>query len=101
MAHTAISTHSRRLAVLPACLLLALAGAAAMVAAFWLAQPLFTGLGKLNLVIFFVGIVAATVFAGVPIAFSFALSTFSYLALTTNTPMLVMVDRLDEGMSHL
>ncbi|MFY2029314.1 TRAP transporter large permease subunit [Achromobacter xylosoxidans] len=82
-------------------LLLALAGAAAMVAAFWLAQPLFTGLGKLNLVIFFVGIVAATVFAGVPIAFSFALSTFSYLALTTNTPMLVMVGRLDEGMSHL
>ncbi len=82
-------------------LLLALAGAAAMVAAFWLAQPLFTGLGKINLVIFFVGIVAATVFAGVPIAFSFALATFSYLALTTNTPMLVMVGRLDEGMSHL
>ncbi|WP_241075908.1 TRAP transporter large permease subunit, partial [Achromobacter insuavis] len=82
-------------------LLLALAGAAAMVAAFWLAQPLFTGQGKLNLVIFFVGIVAATVFAGVPIAFSFALATFSYLALTTNTPMLVMVGRLDEGMSHL
>ncbi|MCZ8390191.1 TRAP transporter large permease subunit [Achromobacter xylosoxidans] len=82
-------------------LLLALAGAAAMVAAFWLAQPLFTGLGKLNLVIFFVGIVAATVFAGVPIAFSFALATFSYLAQTTNTPMLVMVGRLDEGMSHL
>ncbi|MCV6901330.1 MAG: TRAP transporter large permease subunit [Achromobacter xylosoxidans] len=82
-------------------LLLALAGAAAIVAAFWLAQPLFTGLGKLNLVIFFVGIVAATVFAGVPIAFSFALATFSYLALTTNTPMLVMVGRLDEGMSHL
>ncbi len=82
-------------------LLLALAGAAAVVAAFWLAQPLFAGLGKLNLVIFFIGIVAATVFAGVPIAFSFALATFSYLALTTHTPMLVMVGRLDEGMSHL
>ena len=47
------------------------------------------------------GIVAATVFSGVPIAFSFALATFSYLALTTNTPMEVMVGRLDEGMSHL
>ncbi|MBB1627774.1 TRAP transporter large permease subunit [Achromobacter sp. UMC71] len=82
-------------------LLLALAGAATVVAAFWLAQPLFAGLGKLNLVIFFIGIVAATVFAGVPIAFSFALATFSYLALTTHTPMLVMVGRLDEGMSHL
>lgn len=82
-------------------LLLALAGAALIVAAFWLAQPLFAGLGKLNLLIFFVAVVAATVFAGVPIAFSFALATFSYLALTTNTPMLVMVGRLDEGMSHL
>ena len=41
------------------------------------------------------------VFAGVPIAFSFALATFGYLALTTATPMLVMVGRLDEGMSHL
>jgi tripartite ATP-independent transporter DctM subunit len=82
-------------------MLAALAGAAAVVALFWLAQPLFSSLGKLNLLIFFVGIVAATVFAGVPIAFSFALATFSYLALTTNTPMVVMVGRLDEGMSHL
>lgn len=80
---------------------LALGLAAAVVALFWLAQPLFAPLGKLNLVIFFVGIVAATVFTGVPIAFSFALATFSYLALTTNTPMVVMVGRLDEGMSHL
>ncbi|MDQ8031622.1 MAG: TRAP transporter large permease subunit [Bordetella sp.] len=80
---------------------LALALAAAVVALFWLAKPVFAPLGKLNLVIFFVGIVAATVFTGVPIAFSFALATFSYLALTTNTPMLVMVGRLDEGMSHL
>jgi tripartite ATP-independent transporter DctM subunit len=41
------------------------------------------------------------VFSGVPIAFSFALATFGYLALTTTTPMIVMVGRLDEGMSHL
>jgi tripartite ATP-independent transporter DctM subunit len=58
-------------------------------------------LGKLNLVIFFVVLVAVNVFSGVPIAFSFALATFGYLALTTQTPMLVMVGRLDEGMSHL
>ena len=56
-------------------------------------------LGKLNLVVFFVGVVALNVFAGVPIAFSFALATFGYLALTTSTPMIVMVGRLDEGMS--
>ena len=76
-------------------------GVAAVVGAFWLAGPVLAPLGKLNLVIFFVGVVAATVFAGVPIAFSFALATFGYLALTTRTPMLVMVGRLDEGMSHL
>jgi tripartite ATP-independent transporter DctM subunit len=64
-------------------------------------QPLLAGLGNLNLVIFFVGIVAACVFAGVPIAFCFGLATFGYLALTTNTPMMVVVGRMDEGMSHL
>jgi tripartite ATP-independent transporter DctM subunit len=69
--------------------------------ALWLAGPLLKPLGQLNLIIFFVGIVAANVFAGVPIAFAFALATFGYLALTTSTPLLVMVGRLDEGMSHL
>jgi tripartite ATP-independent transporter DctM subunit len=80
---------------------LSLLGCAAVVAAFWLAAPLLAQAGKFNLVIFFVGVVAATVFSGVPIAFSFALATFGYLSLTTSTPMIVMVGRLDEGMSHL
>ncbi|MET3464055.1 TRAP transporter large permease [Variovorax atrisoli] len=82
-------------------IVLALVGTAALVGAFWLAAPVFATLGKFNLVIFFVVIVAATVLSGVPIAFSFALATFGYLALTTRTPLLVMVGRLDEGMSHL
>jgi tripartite ATP-independent transporter DctM subunit len=82
-------------------IVLSLVGVAALVAAFWLAAPLFATLGKFNLIVFFVVVVAATVFSGVPIAFSFALATFGYLALTTTTPMLVMVGRLDEGMSHL
>ncbi len=73
----------------------------ALLAAFWLAQPWLTGLGKFNLVIFFVVVVAANVFSGVPIAFSFALATFGYLTLTTQTPIVVMVGRLNEGMSHL
>ena len=41
------------------------------------------------------------VFAGVPIAFAFGLATFGYLALTTRTPLMVLVGRMDEGMSHL
>ena len=72
-----------------------------VVAAMAALQPVFASLGNLNLLIFFVGIVAATVFAGVPIAFSFGLATFGYLSLTTDVPMMVVVGRMDEGMSHL
>jgi tripartite ATP-independent transporter DctM subunit len=80
-------------------------GALALVVAvclvFWWLAPVLVPLGKLNLLIFFGGVVGLCVFAGVPIAFSFALATFGFLALTTKTPMLVLVGRMDEGMSHL
>jgi tripartite ATP-independent transporter DctM subunit len=79
----------------------ALAAVVLVIAAFWLAQPLLRPLGNLNLVIFFVGVVAICVFAGVPIAFGFGLAIFGYLALTTRTPLMVLVGRMDEGMSHL
>ena len=59
------------------------------------------GLRNYNLLIFFVGGVAAMVLAGVPIAFAFGLATFGYIALTTDVPTLVVVGRMDEGMSHL
>jgi tripartite ATP-independent transporter DctM subunit len=74
---------------------------ATIVGAFWVAGPLFENLGRLNLLIFFVGVVASCVFAGIPIAFAFGLGTFGYLALTTGTPLPVIVGRMDEGMSHL
>src|SRR5215470_6364200 len=74
---------------------------AAVIGLFWLAQPWFKPLGNLNLIIFFVGVVGFCVFAGVPIAFGFALATYGYLALTTSTPLMVLVGRMDEGMSHL
>jgi tripartite ATP-independent transporter DctM subunit len=74
---------------------------AAIVAVFWFARSLFEDLGRWNLLIFFVGVVAGAVFAGIPIAFAFGLGTFGYLALTTSTPMPVIVGRMDEGMSHL
>jgi tripartite ATP-independent transporter DctM subunit len=41
------------------------------------------------------------VFAGVPIAFAFGLATLGYVMLTTHTPVLVVVGRMDEGISHL
>ncbi len=74
---------------------------AAIVAAFWLAAPLFANLGKANLLIFFVGVAGGCVLAGIPIGFGFGLATFGYLALTTTTPLPVIVGRMDEGMSHL
>jgi len=79
----------------------ALALVALIVGVFYLASPILMTLGKVNLIIFFVGVVAVNVFLGVPIAFGFALATFGYLALTTHTPLIVMVGRMDEGMSHL
>ncbi len=67
----------------------------------WFGKPMFMHLGNANLPIFFVGLVAVCVAAGVPIAFAFGLATLSYLALTTNTPLSVVVSRMDEGMSSL
>ncbi len=72
-----------------------------LIGIFWLAQPWLRLLGNLNLIIFFVGVAGFCVFAGVPIAFGFGLATFGYLALTTHTPLMVLVGRMDEGMSHL
>jgi tripartite ATP-independent transporter DctM subunit len=63
--------------------------------------PYLHGLGNWNLLIFFVAGVGSMVLLGVPIAFSFGLATFAYLALTTSTPTVVVVGRMDEGMSHL
>jgi tripartite ATP-independent transporter DctM subunit len=81
--------------------LTALATVVGVMAVFWLAQPFLRTLGNLNLIVFFVGVVGLCVFAGVPIAFGFGLAIFGYMALTTNTPMMVLVGRMDEGMSHL
>ena len=85
----------------PSTMLLAVFSIAAIVALFWVAQPVLKPLGNLNLVIFFVGVVGFCVFAGVPIAFAFGLAIFGYLALTTRTPLMVLVGRMDEGISHL
>jgi len=64
-------------------------------------SPVLIPLGNLNLLIFFVGLVAIMVFAAVPIAFAFGLATFAYITLTTSTPATVVIGRMDEGMSHL
>src|SRR6185436_2992881 len=68
---------------------------------FYLARPYLLGLGRTNLVVFFLGVVPLTVFAGLPIAFSFGVATFGYLALATHMPTSVVAARLEAGMSNL
>ncbi len=80
---------------------LAMALVAAVIGAMAVVGPSLKPLGNWNLFVFFVLGVGAMVLLGVPIAFSFGLATFAYLALTTNTPTMVVVGRMDEGMSHL
>jgi tripartite ATP-independent transporter DctM subunit len=69
--------------------------------AFWFARPFFHAWGNANLLFFFVGLVAICVAAGVPIGFAFGVATLSYLALATDTPLTIVVSRMDEGMSSL
>src|SRR6266576_2738690 len=64
---------------------------ALLIGIFWLAQPWLRPLGNFNLIIFFVGVAGFCVFTGVPIAFGFGLAIFGYLALTTRTPLMVLV----------
>ena len=85
----------------PRSLLASFAIVAGIIGTFVLLAPVLKPLGNLNLLIFFVFVVGAMVFAAVPIAFAFGLATVGYLALTTSTPDVVMIGRMDEGMSHL
>ncbi len=67
----------------------------------WLAQPMLVAMGAGSLILFFVVIVAVCVFIGVPIAFTFGIATLSYLALMTHMPLVIVVNRLDDGISNL
>ncbi|MFC3722663.1 TRAP transporter large permease subunit [Neoaquamicrobium sediminum] len=68
---------------------------------FWLAKPVFLGLGHGNILIFLVGVAALCLVMGVPIAFCFGLGTIAFLTYSTHVPMIVMIGRMDEGMSSL
>ena len=70
-------------------------------AGLWFSHHTLLALGNLNLLIFFVGMVALCVALGVPIAFAFGISTMLYLALTTHVPLTIIASRIDEGTSNL
>lgn len=74
---------------------------AAAAAACWLGSDYLAGLGLYNIMIFLVVLVALCLVAGVPIAFCFGLGALSYLGFTTTVPLMVVIGRMDEGMSSL
>lgn len=67
----------------------------------WLASPMLSTLGNINLVIFFLAMLVGCIVIGVPIGFAFGLATMCYLSFTTTTPMSILPNRMQEGMSHL
>jgi tripartite ATP-independent transporter DctM subunit len=82
-------------------LILATVLVAAIAGLCWMVSPQLSKLGSLNIAIFLVGFVAVCLAAGVPIAFCFAAGAVSYLAFTTQVPLMVVVGRMDEGISSL
>jgi tripartite ATP-independent transporter DctM subunit len=70
-------------------------------AVLWYFQAQLTTMVFGSLFIFFVVLVGACVAIGVPIGFAFGIATMSYLMTTTDMPLSVVVNRMDDGMSNL
>jgi len=82
-------------------LLLAVVLVGAMAALGYSQRQALPALGGWNMLIFMVGGVTLGLIAGVPIAFCFGLGALTYLAFTTQVPLLIVVGRMDEGMSSI
>ena len=70
-------------------------------AVLWYFQAQLTTMVFGSLFIFFVVLVGACVAIGVPIGFAFGIATMSYLSVSTDMPLSVVVNRMDDGMSNL
>ena len=82
-------------------LLLGTAIVACAVAALWLMTPVFAQIGKANILVLLVGVIAVCLAIGVPIAFCFGAGSLAFLVFSTKLPVAVIVGRMDEGMSSL
>jgi tripartite ATP-independent transporter DctM subunit len=67
----------------------------------WFAEPALDYIGNGDLVVFFVVMVGICIFAGVPIAFSFGISTVAYIWFTSDIPLSVVVSQMDQGMASI
>lgn len=81
-------------------LLLCLLFITAVGSVFWWLTPVWQAMGNYNLLVFFVLLIGFSVLGGVPIAFSFGIGTLSYILSVTDSPLMIVVGRLDEGVSH-
>jgi tripartite ATP-independent transporter DctM subunit len=68
--------------------------------ALYLLRPYLIGLGKLNLVLFFLIAVPVLVFSSTPIGVSFGMATLGNIELSTRIPGSILVARIDAGMSN-
>lgn len=82
-------------------ILMAAAVIAAISAVLWYFSPALIKAGNVKIVLFLVVFVAACLVAGVPIAFCFGIGTLSYFTFATPAPNMVMIGRMDEGMSGI
>ncbi|MCO5066613.1 MAG: TRAP transporter large permease subunit [Rhizobiaceae bacterium] len=64
-------------------------------------KDVFVALGKLNILIFLVAFLFGCLAIGVPIAFCFGIATLSFVLFTTPLSGVILVGRMDEGMSSL
>jgi tripartite ATP-independent transporter DctM subunit len=85
----------------PRTVLPVIAGIVAASVAAYLGRDVFSALGNLNLILFFVVFVGVQIAIGVPIAFAFGLASLSYLALATTMPLSVVAGQMDDGMTNL
>lgn len=67
----------------------------------WQASPVLQQSQGLAILVFLVGFVGVCLIAGVPIAFCFGIGTLSFLAFASNAPLMVVISRMDEGMSSI
>lgn len=67
----------------------------------WNASSVFQQSQGLAITIFLVGFAGVCLLAGVPIAFCFGIGTLSFLTFASNAPLMVIVSRMDEGMSSI
>jgi TRAP-type C4-dicarboxylate transport system permease small subunit len=74
---------------------------AGVAAVLYFARPVLATWGTFNLILFLVIGVATLVALGVPIMVAFGLSTLAYLGSATDAPSLIVVSRMDEGMSAI